>query len=65
MLYDKDAGHTQYLEDIYEAQSRMPGGSWGQASVPWSDVVSRTVLIPAKRIFITSWYPARIASKKR
>lgn len=38
MLYDKDAGHTQFLEDVYENQSRLPGGHWGEATRPWTDV---------------------------
>ena len=42
MLYDKDAGHTQYMEDLYEGQSRMPGGAWDAATVPWTDVVSNS-----------------------
>ena len=44
MLYDKDAGHTHYLEDVYESHSRMPGGRWDPASVPWIDVVSKQLV---------------------
>lgn len=39
MLFDKDAGHTMYMEDVYECQSRLPGTNWTAASVPWTDVV--------------------------
>ena len=39
MMYDKDAGHTSFLEDVYECQSRYPAGAWGPASVPYTDVV--------------------------
>ncbi|ESO94643.1 hypothetical protein LOTGIDRAFT_176714, partial [Lottia gigantea] len=39
MLFEKDAGHKKFIEDIYECQSRgIPGGNWAQASRPWSDV---------------------------
>ncbi|KAK6186023.1 hypothetical protein SNE40_008141 [Patella caerulea] len=39
MMFEKDAGHKKFIEDIYECQSRgIPGGSWQQASRPWSDV---------------------------
>ncbi|XP_041370601.1 myoferlin-like isoform X3 [Gigantopelta aegis] len=39
MLFDKDAGHHQFMEDIYECQNRnLPGGHWGEASRPWTDV---------------------------
>ena len=52
MLFDIDAGHTQFLEDVYECQSRMPGGRWDMATVPWTDVVcsclvSTACIIPA------------------
>lgn len=41
MLFDKDAGHTVFLEDLYECQSRnIPGGVWASASRPWTDTVS-------------------------
>ena len=40
MLFDKDAGHTQFMEDVYENQSRYPAGSWDVGLVPWTDVVS-------------------------
>ncbi len=39
MLYDKDAGHTQFLEDLYEHQSRYPAGAWGAATIPYADMV--------------------------
>lgn len=39
MMYDKDAGHTMFMEDIYECHSRLPGTNWAAASVPWTDVV--------------------------
>ncbi|CAG2195234.1 MYOF [Mytilus edulis] len=38
MLYDKDAGHKTFMEDVYEVQSRMPGTRWVEASRPWTDV---------------------------
>ncbi len=29
LLYEKDAGHTQYLEEVYEQNKRnLPGSSW-------------------------------------
>ena len=40
MLFDKDAGHRDFMEDIYECQSRIPGTAWGPATVAWTDVVS-------------------------
>ncbi|XP_066277223.1 dysferlin-like isoform X3 [Branchiostoma lanceolatum] len=38
LLYDRDSGHKHFLEDIYENQSRIPGGHWVEATTSWSDV---------------------------
>lgn len=43
LLYDKDAGHKTYLEDVYENQSRIPVGTWGLNKQPWTDVKSDPV----------------------
>lgn len=40
MSYDRDSGHKSFLEDVFQNESRLPGGSWGPSSVPWTDVVS-------------------------
>ena len=39
MMYDKDAGHKVFMEDVYECESRLPGGVWSPAGIPWTDVV--------------------------
>lgn len=38
MTYDRDSGHKSFLEDVFENASRLPGGSWGPSTVPWTDV---------------------------
>ena len=40
MMYDKDAGHRTFMDDVYECMMRIPGASWIQASRPWTNVVS-------------------------
>ncbi len=40
MLFDADAGHSTFLEDVYECEARIPGGYWGPATIPYADVVS-------------------------
>ena len=40
MMYDKDAGHRTFMEDVYENQMRIPGASWIESSRPWTNVVS-------------------------
>lgn len=39
-MFDRDSGHKTFLEDAFENEARMiPGGNWGQASSPWTNVV--------------------------
>lgn len=40
MLYDADAGHTSFLEEVFENQMRLPGGQWIGMSEGYTDVVS-------------------------
>lgn len=42
MLYDDDAGHKTFLEDVFENQNRLPAMSWNAASNQWTDVVGST-----------------------
>lgn len=39
MMFEKDAGHKVFMDETYESESRLPGGIWKQAVVPWTDVV--------------------------
>ncbi|XP_052821675.1 myoferlin isoform X1 [Octopus bimaculoides] len=38
LMFDKDAGHRNYLEEVYENQYRLPRGTWGPMKQAWSDV---------------------------
>lgn len=39
-MFDRDSGHKTFLEDVFENEARMiPGGNWGPASAPWTNVV--------------------------
>jgi len=40
MLYDADAGHISFLEEVFENQMRLPGGQWIGMSEGFTDVVS-------------------------
>ena len=40
MMFDKDAGHRTFMDDVYECQMRIPGANWISASRPWTNVVS-------------------------
>lgn len=40
LMFDRDSGHKTFLEDAFENEARMmPGGNWGPASSPWTNVV--------------------------
>ena len=39
MLYDKDAGHRTFIDDVYECQMRLPGTNWVESSRPSTNVV--------------------------
>ncbi|XP_052416117.1 dysferlin isoform X8 [Carassius gibelio] len=38
MLYDTDAGHTSFLEEVFENQMHLPGGQWIGMSEGYTDV---------------------------
>ncbi|KAK3589425.1 hypothetical protein CHS0354_020754 [Potamilus streckersoni] len=38
MLYDVDAGHKTFMDDVYECQMRIPGTNWMASTKPWADV---------------------------
>lgn len=41
MLYEKDTGHTTFIEEVYEIHTRTFGGNWNiDSSTPWTDFVS-------------------------
>ena len=46
LLFDRDSGHKTFLEDAFENEARMiPGGKWGPASSPWTNVVCFLLLL--------------------
>ena len=38
ILYNLDAGHSVYSEEVFEQQARVPGGAWLDAPTHWADV---------------------------
>ncbi|XP_051577983.1 dysferlin-like isoform X1 [Myxocyprinus asiaticus] len=38
LLYDADAGHTSFLEEVFENQMRLPGGQWIGMPEGYTDV---------------------------
>lgn len=39
LLYDTDAGHLSFVEEVFENQTRLPGGQWIYMSDNYTDVV--------------------------
>ena len=39
MLTEADAGHTEFTDEVYENESRYPGGEWKPAEESYTDVV--------------------------
>ena len=40
MMFNKDAGHQTFMEDIYECESRaIAGDPWVEATRPWTNEV--------------------------
>uniref|UniRef100_A0AAR2KUJ2 C2 domain-containing protein n=1 Tax=Pygocentrus nattereri TaxID=42514 RepID=A0AAR2KUJ2_PYGNA len=38
LLTEADAGHSEFLDEVYENQIRFPGGEWKGAPEPYTDV---------------------------
>ncbi|KAM4807607.1 LOW QUALITY PROTEIN: dysferlin [Rhinophrynus dorsalis] len=44
LLYDTDAGHMSFVEEVFENQARLPGGQWIHMTEAYSDVNGEKVL---------------------
>uniref|UniRef100_A0A8C5QFH1 Dysferlin n=1 Tax=Leptobrachium leishanense TaxID=445787 RepID=A0A8C5QFH1_9ANUR len=44
LLYDTDAGHMSFVEEVFENQARLPGGQWIYMTEAYSDVNGEKVL---------------------
>ncbi|XP_015201883.2 myoferlin isoform X1 [Lepisosteus oculatus] len=38
MLTEADAGHSDFIDEVFQNETRFPGGEWKQAEVPFTDV---------------------------
>lgn len=43
LLTEADAGHSEFVDEVFENQTRYPGGEWAAASEPYTDVVWRSL----------------------
>ncbi|XP_069488392.1 dysferlin isoform X3 [Ambystoma mexicanum] len=44
LLYDIDAGHMSFVEEVFENQARLPGGQWIHMTEAYSDVNGEKVV---------------------
>lgn len=42
LLTEADAGHTEFMDEVFQNETRFPGGEWKAASESFTDVVSAT-----------------------
>lgn len=45
LLTEADAGHTEFMDEVFQNETRFPGGEWTAASEPFTDVVSNTPMM--------------------
>lgn len=45
LLTEADAGHTEFMDEVFQNETRFPGGEWKAASEPFTDVVSDTLMM--------------------
>uniref|UniRef100_A0A2I2Z8Z1 Dysferlin n=1 Tax=Gorilla gorilla gorilla TaxID=9595 RepID=A0A2I2Z8Z1_GORGO len=43
LLHDMDAGHLSFVEEVFENQTRLPGGQWIYMSDNYTDVVKQAL----------------------
>ncbi|KAK7123004.1 hypothetical protein R3I94_019953 [Phoxinus phoxinus] len=48
LLTEADAGHTEFVDEVYENESRFPGGEWKPAAEPYTDVNGEKIQGPTE-----------------
>ncbi|KAJ8264359.1 hypothetical protein GJAV_G00148240 [Gymnothorax javanicus] len=48
LLAEADAGHTEFMDEVFQNETRLPGGEWKPAAEPYTDVNGEKSLSPAK-----------------
>uniref|UniRef100_A0A669CVP8 Myoferlin n=1 Tax=Oreochromis niloticus TaxID=8128 RepID=A0A669CVP8_ORENI len=46
LLTEADAGHTEFTDEVFENETRFPGGEWKPAAEPYTDVNGEKVQSP-------------------
>ncbi|XP_068162366.1 myoferlin-like isoform X2 [Antennarius striatus] len=48
LLTEADAGHTEFMDEVFQNEARFPGGEWKGASEPFTDVNGEKSRNPAE-----------------
>ncbi|XP_036404450.1 myoferlin-like isoform X2 [Megalops cyprinoides] len=48
LLTEADAGHTEFIDEVFQNETRFPGGEWKPASEPYTDVNGEKALSPGQ-----------------
>ncbi|XP_042357528.1 myoferlin [Plectropomus leopardus] len=48
LLTEADAGHTEFTDEVFQNETRFPGGEWKPAAEPYTDVNGEKVPSPAE-----------------
>ncbi|KAM8837558.1 myoferlin-like [Spinachia spinachia] len=48
LLTEADAGHTDFMDEVYQNETRFPGGEWKAATEPFTDVNGEVSRSPAE-----------------
>ncbi|XP_056326124.1 myoferlin isoform X4 [Danio aesculapii] len=55
LLTEADAGHTEFVDEVYENETRFPGGEWKLAAETYTDVNGEKVLGPKEIECPSGW----------
>ncbi|GCC41839.1 hypothetical protein chiPu_0025976 [Chiloscyllium punctatum] len=45
LLFDADAGHNEFTDEVYENETHLAGGEWSPALEQWTDKVGVSLLL--------------------
>ncbi|KAM3859805.1 myoferlin-like [Diretmus argenteus] len=55
LLTEADAGHTEFMDEVFQNETRFPGGEWKAASEPYTDVNGEKSRSPGEFDCPTGW----------
>ncbi|XP_076856143.1 myoferlin isoform X1 [Brachyhypopomus gauderio] len=55
LLTEADAGHSEFMDEVYENETRYPGGEWKAATEPYTDVNGEKARSPEEIVCPPGW----------